>query len=79
MSIKYWWSDDLQWFCILADDGVSQTTISLSREEADDLSMEADPKFADLLEEGRKRALKLLEQARTSSLPPSERANNATD
>jgi hypothetical protein len=68
MSIKYWWSDDFQWFCILADDGVSQTTVSLSREEANDLSSEADPKFADLLAEGRKRALRLLEEARTSSV-----------
>lgn len=67
MSIKYWWSDDFQWFCILTDDGVNQTTVSLSRDEADDLSMEADPKFADLLEEGRKRALKLLDAARTRS------------
>jgi hypothetical protein len=67
MSVKYWWSDDLQWFCIRTDDGVNQTTVSLSRDEAGDLSMEADPKFADLLEEGRKRALKLLDAARTRS------------
>ena len=66
MSVKYWWSDDLQWFCILTDDGVNQTTVSLSREEAGDLAVEADPKFADLLAEGRKRALKLLEEARAS-------------
>ena len=64
MSIKYWWSDDLQWFCILTDDGVSKTTVSLSREEAEALSSEADPKWADMLAEGRKRALKLLDEAR---------------
>lgn len=67
MSIKYWWSEDFQWFCILSDDGVNKTTVSLSREEADDLSMESDPKFADLLQEGQKRALKLLDAARTRS------------
>lgn len=67
MSIKYWWSDDFQWFCVLVDDGNSQATISLTREEAADLSMEADPKFADMLAEGRKRALKLLDEARSRS------------
>jgi hypothetical protein len=66
MSIKYWWSDDLQWFCILTDDGVSQTTVSLTREQAGGLSMEADPSFADLLGKGRERALQLLEEARRS-------------
>jgi hypothetical protein len=65
MSIKYWWSDDLQWFCVLSDDGVNQTTVSLTREQAKELSDEADPKFADLLGEGRKRALALLEAARS--------------
>jgi hypothetical protein len=68
MSIKYWWSDDFQWFCILADDGASQTTISLTRDEAEALSSEADPKFADMLGEGRKRALRLLDEARTGNL-----------
>jgi hypothetical protein len=68
MSIKYWWSDDLQWFCILVDDGNSQTTVSLSREEAADLSMEADPKFADLLGKGREQALKILDHWRNGTL-----------
>lgn len=68
MKIQYWWSDDLQWFCIRTDDGVSHTTVSLSREEANDLSSEADPKFADMLKEGRERALRLLDEARTSSV-----------
>lgn len=67
MSIEYWWSDDLQWFCILTDDGVNKTTVSLTREQAKELSDEADPKFADLLGEGRERALRLLDEARTPS------------
>lgn len=65
MSIKYWWSDDLQWFCILADDGVNQTTVSLTREQAGELAAEADPAFADLLGKGREQALRLLAEART--------------
>jgi hypothetical protein len=73
MNIKYWWSDDLQWFCILTDDGVSQTTVSLTREEAEALSAEADPKFADMLGKGREQALRLLKEASASSLPSHER------
>jgi hypothetical protein len=69
MSIKYWWSDDFQWFCILMDDGVNKTTVSLTREEAADLSMEADPSFADLLKRGRDRALALLDEARSRYIP----------
>ena len=64
MSIKYWWSDDFQWFCIKTGDGVSRTTVSLSREEAAALAMEADPAFADLLTKGRQQALQLLADAR---------------
>ncbi|MGM4891221.1 hypothetical protein [Tardiphaga sp. 839_C3_N1_4] len=41
-KIKFWWSDDKQWFCILSDDGVNQTTISLTVEEASLLSMNAE-------------------------------------
>lgn len=65
MKIKYWWSDDFQWFCILADDGTCQTTVSLSREEAKELSSEADPQWADMLRKGREKALELLDAART--------------
>lgn len=41
VKIKYWWSEDKKWFCILSDDGISQTTISLTVEEASLLSMNA--------------------------------------
>lgn len=64
MKIKYWWSDDFKWFCILTDDGTNQTTVSLSREEAKDLSSEADPAWADMLLKGRDKALELLKAAR---------------
>ena len=67
MKIKYWWSPDSQWFCILTDDGASQTTVSLSREEAKDLSSEADPEWADMLLKGREKALELLKDARTKT------------
>lgn len=40
-KIKYWWSDDRKWFCILVDDGNAQATVSLTPEEAGVLSMHA--------------------------------------
>jgi hypothetical protein len=42
-KLKAWWSEDRNWFCILSDDGVNQTTISLTVEEASLLSMSAEP------------------------------------
>lgn len=41
VKIKYWWDEDRKWFCILSDDGISQTTVSLTPEEAGLLSMNA--------------------------------------
>lgn len=43
IKIKYWWSEDKKWFVILTDDGVDQTTVSLTPEEASLLSMNAAP------------------------------------
>lgn len=37
-KIKAWWSDDGKWFCVLAYDGVSQATVSLTPEEAEQLA-----------------------------------------
>jgi len=37
-KITAWWSDDGRWFCILANDGVNQATISLTPEEAQSLA-----------------------------------------
>src|SRR5258705_4380538 len=34
IKIKYWWSEDKKWFCILSDDGINQATVSLTVEEA---------------------------------------------
>lgn len=42
-KIKSWWSEDGKWFCILADDGVSKATISLTPDEAKALARDADP------------------------------------
>lgn len=42
-KLKAWWSDDKNWFYILADDGINQTTISLTVEEASVLSGNAEP------------------------------------
>jgi hypothetical protein len=41
IKIKYWWSEDRKWFCVLVDDGVNQATVSLTPEEAGLLSMHA--------------------------------------
>lgn len=42
-KLKAWWSEDKNWFCILSDDGINQTTISLTVEEASVLSGNAEP------------------------------------
>lgn len=42
-KIKYWWSDDRKWFCILLDDGNAKATVSLTPEEAGVLSMNSAP------------------------------------
>ena len=39
-KVRGWWSEDGKWFCILANDGVSQATVSLTREEAKALASE---------------------------------------
>lgn len=41
IKIKYWWSEDKKWFCVLLDDGISKATVSLTPEEASLLSMNA--------------------------------------
>ena len=41
MKIKYWWSDDRKWFCVLVDDGTAKATVSLTPKEAGDLGAEA--------------------------------------
>jgi hypothetical protein len=42
-KLKAWWSEDKNWFVLLSDDGVNQTTISLTVEEASVLSGNAEP------------------------------------
>jgi hypothetical protein len=42
-KIQSWWSEDGQWFCILVNDGVSQSTVSLTADEAKALARDADP------------------------------------
>jgi hypothetical protein len=66
-KIKYWWSEDRQWFCILINDGVSQATVSLSIEEAESLMDEVmqTPRFLALQEEAGKRAIQMLEEAKS--------------
>jgi hypothetical protein len=68
-KIKYWWSDDRQWFCILVNDGTAQATVSLSVEEADALMGEVmqTPRFLEFQEECFERAKQLMDAA---ALPP---------
>lgn len=47
IKIKYWWSEDKKWFCVLTNDGVNQSTVSLTPEEAALLAMNASPAVAD--------------------------------
>lgn len=47
-KIKYWWSEDRKWFCILANDGNASATISLTPEEAGVLSAAAEPQVTNL-------------------------------
>lgn len=48
IKIKYWWSEDRKWFCILADDGNAKATVSLTPEEAGVLSGAAEPQITNL-------------------------------
>lgn len=70
-KIKYWWSEDRQFFCILVNDGTSQATVSLSIEEAEALMGEVmqTPSFLNLQEEAYQRALELMEAARKNAAP----------
>lgn len=63
-KIKYWWSEDRQWFCILVNDGTTQATVSLSVEEAEALMGEVQqtPSFLKLQEKAWERAQQLMNE-----------------
>lgn len=67
MKIKYWWSEDRQWFCILCNDGTSTATVSLNIEEAESLMDEVmkTPRFLEFQKECAARALRLVAEADT--------------
>jgi hypothetical protein len=71
-KIRYWWSEDRKFFCILANDGVNQATVSLTVEEAEALMSEVQqtPSFLKLQEEAWARAKELMD-ARSASPPHS--------
>jgi hypothetical protein len=73
-KIKYWWSGDRKFFCILVNDGVSQATVSLTVEEAEALMSEVmqTPGFLALQNEAFSRAL---EKMTTSRHEPQVRQN----
>lgn len=64
-KIKYWWSEDRQFFCILVNDGISQATVSLDVTEAEALMDEVmqSPKFLAFQKECQEHALKLVADA----------------
>lgn len=64
-KIKYWWSEDRKWFCILANDGTAQTTVSLTVEEAEALMDEVmqTPKFLAFQKQAANRAVELVREA----------------
>ena len=66
-KIKYWWSEDRQWFCILVNDGTTQTTISLTVEEAEALMGEVQqtPRFLEFQKECWERGLQLMDKRRS--------------
>lgn len=72
-KIKYWWSEDRQFFCILVNDGVSHATVSLSVEEAEALMGEVmkTPNFLKLQDEAFARALELMTTPRAEDYPQS--------
>ena len=65
-KIKYWWSEDRQFFCILVNDGVTKSTVSLSVEEAEALMGEVmqTPSFLKLQQEAWEQAQRLMEEAK---------------
>jgi len=60
-KIKYWWSEDRKFFCILVNDGTTQTTVSLSVAEAESLMNEVmqTPRFLAFQKECGERAIDL--------------------
>lgn len=61
-KIKYWWSEDRQFFCILVNDGTNQATVSLTVKEAEALMGEVmqTPSFLKLQDAAFTRALELM-------------------
>lgn len=64
-KIKYWWSEDRNWFCIKINDGTNQATVSLTVDEANDLMGEVmqTPYFLALQKECQEQALQMLKEA----------------
>ena len=58
-KIKYWWSNDRQWFCLKINDGTCEATISLTVTEAEALMDEVmqTPSYIELERECRERAV----------------------
>ena len=68
-KIKFWWSKDRQWFCIRVNDGINQSTVSLTVAEAEALMDEVmqTPRYLEFQEKCRARALDMLDEARAKA------------
>lgn len=64
-KIKYWWSEDRQWFCIRVNDGTAQATVSLTVKEAEALMGEVmqTPRFLKLQDDAYRQAIQLMDEA----------------
>ena len=69
-KIKYWWSEDRQWFCILVNDRNCKATVSLTVEEAEALMDQVmqTPNFLALQDKARDHAMHMLDEARSRTL-----------
>lgn len=63
-KIKYWWSEDRQWFCVR----IKGETVSLSVDEAEALMGEVQqtPRFLEFQKECADHAIKLMNESRTA-------------
>lgn len=64
-KIKYWWSEDRQFFCILVNDGTDQATVSLSIPEAEALMDQVmqTPRFLEFQKECAEHAVQMVRDA----------------
>ncbi len=70
-KIKYWWSEDRQFFCVKVNDGTCEATVSLNVEEAEALMDQVmqTPRFLEFQKECADRAVQMVSAAASSAKP----------